>query len=429
MRAQLKTDELSSELKPGNAFVTIVESNTLSATGYEGGLFSPTSDVCTISNSFGSSITWTAEVYETWLQLSPASGVLAPGATTQFAVNLSAGVSNQAAGNYSTDLLVINTANGISTRRVATLAVKSVATLPFVETFETGQIEPWWTTTGTAEWRTEVISTFNPHGGSYHLGLDDLASGGLYSRNEATLEIDLTGYSNIVLTFWAQDIGDESHFAPATPFLGANFDGVAISEDGTNWYDIVELTALANTNYAEFVIDLDAATFGHGLNYSSRFKIRFNHYDNFSMNVAMGSSDGLTFDDISVIGTLMDSDGDGMPDNYENAYALNATNAGDAILDPDDDGASNLAEYRADTHPGNSSSVFVISSLISTNDSRTLFWPSSANRTYSLEYTPEMVPTNWTVLATNIIGTGSAISLADTNAAPRRFYRVLTTVP
>ncbi|MEN6447822.1 MAG: fibronectin type III domain-containing protein, partial [Syntrophaceae bacterium] len=48
-----------------------------------------------------------------------------------------------------------------------------------------------------------------------------------------------------------------------------------------------------------------------------------------------------------------DSDGDGMPDAWETAYGLNPNSPGDAFLDADNDGVSNLDEFLHSTNPTN----------------------------------------------------------------------------
>jgi len=48
-----------------------------------------------------------------------------------------------------------------------------------------------------------------------------------------------------------------------------------------------------------------------------------------------------------------DTDGDGMPDWWEEENGLLINNPGDAVLDPDDDGRNNLQEFEDDTDPHN----------------------------------------------------------------------------
>lgn len=169
-------------------------------------------------------------------------------------------------------------------------------TVLFEEGFESGSLGPQWTITGTGTHRTLVTPANGPRG-SHHLTMDSSVDGS-NARNEATLTLDLSGREDVELSFWMKEVGDEDHAPPASSFVGgADFDGVAISADGINWHEVQGLRTADGISglYQEFKVDLSAAAAARGLALGAAFKIRFNHFDNFTYG-----TDGFAFDDIRV---------------------------------------------------------------------------------------------------------------------------------
>jgi hypothetical protein len=125
-----------------------------------------------------------------------------------------------------------------------------------------------------------------------------------------------------------------------------------------------------------------------------------------------------------------DTDGDSMTDPWELQYGLCPTNPADAVLDSDADTIDNRNEWIADTIPTNPNSYFVINAISNTPNC-TVYFTSSTNRHYSLEYCTNLVDCAWTNLpeATRIQGKGGNDSLTDTNSAFLRTYRLRAFFP
>jgi uncharacterized repeat protein (TIGR03803 family) len=252
------------------------------------------SSAYTLLNTGTAPLDWSASRTQAWVAVSPAGGTLAAGASVTVTVSFPGAASALGAGSYNDTVTFTNVTSGLKQTRPVQLTVQTNNQV-FYDGFESGALNPaFWTSTGTSTFRTLVTTANTPRAGSQHLTMDssvDLT----YARNELTLTLNLAGRSGALLRFWAKMFSDEADGPPASPFTtGADFDGVAISLDGTTWYEARGLRDLTS-GYVQYTVDLDAAIAAHGWSYNSAFKIRFNHYDNYGI-----TTDGFAFDDVEV---------------------------------------------------------------------------------------------------------------------------------
>ena len=120
----------------------------------------------------------------------------------------------------------------------------------------------------------------------------------------------------------------------------------------------------------------------------------------------------------------LDTDGDGIPDDWEILHSLNI-NTNDAAEDADSDGFTNYKEYVADTDPQSDLSFPFLDLTWDTNSiAPILSATTSSNRVYAIEYIDDLTQGTWTALVQNVTGDGYLELGSDTNMVPYRFYRL-----
>jgi len=126
------------------------------------------------------------------------------------------------------------------------------------------------------------------------------------------------------------------------------------------------------------------------------------------------------------VASLADSDVDGIPDNWENAYGLDRNSQTDASADTDGDGISNYQEYLAGTDPTNALSRLTATIVFSGGSSDVSFQALS-NKTYSLQFRDDFNGGSWSRLTEVFARPSNRVEVISTpSVSSNRFYRIVT---
>jgi hypothetical protein len=234
-------------------------------------------------------------------------------------------------------------------------------------------------------------------------------NGPLTLSNSSELRIDLGGYTS-----------------------GAQFDFIAVS-GGTTLGGTLAVSLTNNfqsmmTNGASFtVLTAGSPLTGAFANVASGAQLTTTDgYARFTVLYAGATTLRLT-DSV-----VVDSDGDGLPNWWEDLFHLDKNSAADAALDLDGDGASNLDEFRAGTLPNNSNSVFRIVAFQREAGNLRLTWSTVGGMSYRVQTNALLAngSINFADLSPVITapGTGESttnfVDLGAATNAPARYYRV-----
>lgn len=170
------------------------------------------------------------------------------------------------------------------------------ATLPYSTGFELG-LDEFWTTHSEEGTLIETSGDYEPRTGTRSLVMASESIGSTQLRNDARLHLDLSDETQVELRFWWREYHDEYSTNAITG------DGIYFSDDGgENFQKTPVILNGSNTNeWFEAVLDVDEIAEDLGLELNCNFVIKFQQIDNYPINLGTSSSDGLAFDDISVV--------------------------------------------------------------------------------------------------------------------------------
>jgi len=139
-------------------------------------------------------------------------------------------------------------------------------------------------------------------------------------------------------------------------------------------------------------------------------------------------TNGTTMGAIFPVGSfLVDTDGDGLPDTWEQAYDLDFNNPADGGADTDHDGQTNLQEFWAGTNPSDpASNLRLAITPLPSQQALLLSFEAISNRSYSIENRTAPDAGNWATLQEfSAYATNRLVQTTNrTDSGEARFFRL-----
>lgn len=262
-----------------------------------------------------------------------------------------------------------------------------------------------------------TISIDDRYAYSANAGWIDFRADATYGTR--VLDTCLSGYAYAANFGWI-------HLGDGTPDNGHSYSNSSAADYGVNVSPNGQLTGYAYAANAGWIIFEQA----HGIPSLNLITGKFTGYA-YAPNLGWIALTTAASDLATTTIARPDSDGDGMPDTWEQLHFGNLT-AASATTDSDGDGASDSAEYAAGTLPKDAASrLRIISHTYPTVSQANLIWTSVPSRLYRIEHDEDLVGV-WTNSTLGTVSSGGATTggnLTGLTAVPRRFFRAVAVLP
>jgi hypothetical protein len=144
-----------------------------------------------------------------------------------------------------------------------------------VESFETGIWPDGWSARSSYSGFIRLTTDVAGRDGSNALFMQSYSS---WSPNEAIWTVDLDPSHQTMFSFSYAQWNDSSLSLPATYTGRVNGDGVSISDDGENWYTILNAPYSPSGVWQDITYDLNAEAAAAGMTLGTGFQIKFQQY-------------------------------------------------------------------------------------------------------------------------------------------------------